>query len=110
MLGVDLIDFVIFLLCWFVVEDMFCLLWFYCNVVSEFMGFVYGVYDVKVEGFVLGGVSLYNCMLGYGFDVDMFEKVFVSDMMKLYKVDVMMVFMFEICMLIWLMCYVFDIV
>lgn len=73
--GVVNIDFVIFFFCWMVVENIFCLFYYYCNIMSEFMGFIEGVYDVKEYGFVFGGLSLYNCMLLYGLEVDVFEKV-----------------------------------
>ena len=31
------------------------------NIMSEFMGLIYGRYDAKPEGFVPGGMSLHNC-------------------------------------------------
>lgn len=110
MFGISNMDFVIFLLCWLVVQDIFCLLWFYCNIVSEFMGLIYGVYDVKVEGFVLGGVLLYNCMSGYGLDVVIFDKVLVVDLSRLDVIKDMMVFMFEICGVICFIVQVMDVV
>nr|HMN51974.1 homogentisate 1,2-dioxygenase [Xanthobacteraceae bacterium] len=47
--------------------------WYHRNIMSEFMGLVYGVYDAKPEGFVPGGISLHNTMLPHGPDVDAFE-------------------------------------
>ena len=49
---------------WLVAEDTFRPPWFHRNVMSEFMGLVHGEYDAKAEGFVPGGASLHNCMLG----------------------------------------------
>ena len=40
------------------------------NIMSEFMGLIYGQYDAKQEGFVPGGMSLHNCMLPHGPDSD----------------------------------------
>ncbi len=44
------------------------------NVMSEFMGLVYGVYDAKTGGgFTPGGISLHNTMLPHGPDRAAFE-------------------------------------
>jgi homogentisate 1,2-dioxygenase len=40
------------------------------NIMSEFMGLIYGVYDARPQGFVPGGISLHNCMLAHGPDAD----------------------------------------
>lgn len=90
------IDFVLFCECWMVVENIFCLLWYYKNIMFELMGNIYGEYDVKLQGFVFGGMSLYNMMLLYGFDKEVFEKV-LNVNFGLDKLDWIMLFMFEIC-------------
>lgn len=54
---------------------MFWLLYYYRNIMSEFMGLIKGVYDVKEKGFEFGGVSFYNCMMFYGLEVVVFNKV-----------------------------------
>ena len=42
---------------WLVAEDTFRPPWYHRNVMSEFMGLVYGQYDAKPEGFQPGGAS-----------------------------------------------------
>ncbi len=51
-----------------VAEDTFRPPWYHRNVMSEFMGLIYGVYDAKPEGFTPGGMSLHNLMLPHGPD------------------------------------------
>ena len=43
------------------------------NVMSEFMGLIYGQYDAKPQGFAPGGISLHNTMWPHGPDMDAFE-------------------------------------
>jgi homogentisate 1,2-dioxygenase len=50
------------------------------NVMSEFMGLIYGVYDAKPEGFVPGGMSLHNTMLPHGPDSDAFRQATSADL------------------------------
>ncbi|MGE0814008.1 MAG: homogentisate 1,2-dioxygenase [Vicinamibacterales bacterium] len=71
--GTANIDFVIFPDRWLVAENTFRPPWYHMNVMSEFMGLVYGQYDAKPQGFVPGGFSLHNTMLPHGPDVDAFE-------------------------------------
>ena len=47
--------------------------WYHMNIMSEFMGLIYGVYDAKPEGFVPGGMSLHNCMLPHGPDKQAYD-------------------------------------
>ena len=47
--------------------------WYHRNIMSEFMGLIYGVYDAKPDGFVPGGMSLHNLMLPHGPDTEAFE-------------------------------------
>ena len=58
--GTANIDFVIFPDRWLVAENTFRPPWYHMNVMSEFMGLIYGQYDAKPTGFVPGGMSLHN--------------------------------------------------
>ncbi len=55
--GTANVDFVIFPERWLVAENTFRPPWYHMNVMSEFMGLIYGAYDAKPEGFVPGGFS-----------------------------------------------------
>jgi len=50
--GTANLDFVIFPPRWMVAENTFRPPWFHRNVMSEYMGLVYGQYDAKAEGFL----------------------------------------------------------
>ena len=92
--GTANIDFVIFPDRWLVGEDTFRPPWYHRNIMSEFMGLIYGQYDAKEEGFVPGGMSLHNMMLPHGPDVDAFEKASRADL-EPQKLEGTMAFMFE---------------
>ena len=92
--GTANIDFVIFSDRWTVAENTFRPPWYHMNVMSEFMGLVYGQYDAKPQGFVPGGVSLHNSMLPHGPDVEAFEKASNVEL-KPHKLEGTMAFMFE---------------
>jgi homogentisate 1,2-dioxygenase len=66
-------DFVIFPPRWMVAEDTFRPPYFHRNIMNEYMGLIYGVYDAKAEGFAPGGGSLHNCMSGHGPDAATFD-------------------------------------
>ena len=87
-------DFVIFPPRWLVMEDTFRPPWYHRNLMSEFMGLVYGEYDAKPEGFKPGGASLHNCMVPHGPDEEAFERASVADL-KPHKLDNTLAFMFE---------------
>ena len=72
--GTANVDFVIFPERWLVMEDSFRPPYFHRNVMSEFMGLVYGVYEAKPGGFVPGGMSLHNAMVAHGPDAEAFER------------------------------------
>ena len=72
--GTANIDFVLFRERWLVAENTFRPPWYHKNIMSEFMGNIYGEYDAKPDGFVPGGLSLHNMMLPHGPDTDAFEK------------------------------------
>jgi homogentisate 1,2-dioxygenase len=72
--GTANVDFVIFPDRWLVTENTFRPPWYHMNVMSEFMGLIYGVYDAKTGGgFSPGGISLHNMMLPHGPHADAFE-------------------------------------
>jgi homogentisate 1,2-dioxygenase len=92
--GTANIDFVIFPDRWMVAENTFRPPWYHMNVMSEFMGLIYGQYDAKPQGFVPGGVSLHNTMLPHGPDEEAFEKHSNVEL-KPHKLEGTMAFMFE---------------
>ncbi|MBS0488790.1 MAG: homogentisate 1,2-dioxygenase [Proteobacteria bacterium] len=87
-------DFVIFPPRWMVAEDTFRPPWYHRNLMSEFMGLVYGQYDAKPEGFKPGGMSLHNGMVPHGPDAEAFEKASAADL-KPHKLENTLAFMFE---------------
>ncbi|KAB2883260.1 MAG: homogentisate 1,2-dioxygenase [Pseudorhodoplanes sp.] len=92
--GTANIDFVIFPERWGVAENTFRPPWYHRNIMSEFMGLVYGVYDAKPEGFVPGGMSLHNTMLPHGPDTEAFEHNSNVEL-KPVKLSNTLAFMFE---------------
>jgi homogentisate 1,2-dioxygenase len=92
--GTANIDFVIFPERWSVAENTFRPPWYHRNIMSEFMGLVYGVYDAKPEGFVPGGMSLHNQMLPHGPDSDAFEHASNVELKPVKLADTL-AFMFE---------------
>ena len=87
-------DFVIFPPRWLVAENTFRPPWYHRNLMSEFMGLVYGQYDAKAEGFKPGGASLHNCMVPHGPDFEAFEKASTAELTP-HKLDHTLAFMFE---------------
>jgi homogentisate 1,2-dioxygenase len=77
-----------------VAENTFRPPWFHRNVMSEYMGLVYGQYDAKAEGFLPGGGSLHNCMSAHGPDVASFEKASNAELHP-QKIAATLAFMFE---------------
>ena len=92
--GTANIDFVIFPPRWLVAEHSFRPPWYHRNIMSEFMGLIYGKYDAKEEGFVPGGMSLHNMMLAHGPDAPGYLKASTTEL-KPHKLDNTMAFMFE---------------
>jgi homogentisate 1,2-dioxygenase len=92
--GVANCDFVIFPERWMVAENTFRPPWYHRNVMSEYMGLIFGVYDAKEEGFVKGGGSLHNCMSAHGPDAQGFEKASNAEL-KPEKYSGTLAFMFE---------------
>jgi homogentisate 1,2-dioxygenase len=93
--GTANIDFVLFSDRWLVGENTFRPPWYHMNVMSEFMGLIYGVYDAKTGGgFAPGGISLHNTMLPHGPDRDAFERAANAELAP-HKLLGTMAFMFE---------------
>ena len=92
--GTSNVDFVIFPERWMVAEDTFRPPWYHRNIMSEFMGLIYGVYDAKPDGFAPGSMSLHNQMLPHGPDAKAFAHA-TSGELKPVKLTGTMAFMFE---------------
>jgi homogentisate 1,2-dioxygenase len=93
--GTANIDFVIFPERWMVSEATFRPPWYHMNIMSEFMGLIFGVYDGKTGGgFVPGGFSLHNTMLPHGPDRDAYEAA-SNAALKPHKLEGTLAFMFE---------------
>ena len=92
--GTANVDFVIFPERWSVAENTFRPPWYHMNIMSEFMGLIYGVYDAKPQGFVPGGISLHNCMLPHGPDAEAFAHASETEL-KPVKLTNTLAFMFE---------------
>jgi homogentisate 1,2-dioxygenase len=59
------------------------------------MGLIQGAYDAKTEGFVPGGASLHNCMIGHGPDVETVDRASRADTTQADYLRDTMAFMFE---------------
>ena len=93
--GTANVDFAIFPPRWLVMEDTFRPPWYHRNIMSEYMGLIYGTYDAKTGGgFVPGGSSLHNCMSAHGPDADAFESASNASLAP-QKLEDTMAFMFE---------------
>jgi homogentisate 1,2-dioxygenase len=92
--GTANIDFVIFPPRWMVGEDTFRPPWYHRNVMTEFMGLIYGAYDAKAEGFLPGGASLHNCMSAHGPDAETWQRATNAELVP-HKLEDTMAFMFE---------------
>ncbi|MCE2523485.1 MAG: homogentisate 1,2-dioxygenase [Rhodobacteraceae bacterium] len=92
--GTANVDFILFKERWSVAEHTFRPPWYHKNIMSEFMGNIYGVYDAKPEGFVPGGISLHNMMLPHGPDRDAYETA-RNEPMEPARIRETMSFMFE---------------
>jgi homogentisate 1,2-dioxygenase len=92
--GTANVDFVIFPERWQVAEHSFRPPWYHMNIMSEFMGLIFGQYDAKAKGFAPGGMSLHNCMLPHGPDREAFDKGSAGEL-KPQKLENTLAFMFE---------------
>ncbi len=92
--GVANVDFVIFPPRWMVADETFRPPYYHRNIMNEYMGLIYGVYDAKESGFIPGGGSLHNCMSAHGPDALAFEKASNATLKPEYYSDTL-AFMFE---------------
>jgi homogentisate 1,2-dioxygenase len=92
--GLSNIDFVIFPPRWMVAEDTFRPPYYHRNLMSEYMGLIFGIYDAKADGFVPGGSSLHNAMSAHGPDAETFAKASTAELKPVYQADTL-AFMFE---------------
>ena len=92
--GTANIDFVIFPPRWMVAEHTFRPPYFHRNIMNEYMGLIFGVYDAKAEGFEPGGGSLHNCMSAHGPDAATYETASTAELTPRYLDDTL-AFMFE---------------
>ncbi len=92
--GTANVDFVCFPDRWLVAENTFRPPWYHMNIMSEFMGLIYGQYDAKPHGFAPGGFSLHNTMLPHGPDQEAFEGASQAELGP-RKLEGTMAFMFE---------------
>ena len=79
---------------WMVAENTFRPPWYHINVMSEFMGLIYGAYDAKAAGLRAGRHLAAQQMLPHGPDVDAFEKASNAEL-KPHKLEGTLAFMFE---------------
>ena len=92
--GSSNVDFLIFPERWSVAENTFRPPWYHKNIMSEFMGLIYGKYEARPDGFLPGGISLHNTMLPHGPDAMTFEKA-TEERLKPQKIKNTLAFMFE---------------
>lgn len=83
-IGVANIDLTIFPARWMVAEHTFRPPYFHRNLMSEYMGLIYGKYDAKEEGFVPGGGSIHNSMSAHGPDKDTYDRAVSADLKPVY--------------------------
>lgn len=88
------LDFVIFPPRWMVAQNTFRPPYFHRNIMSEYMGLIYGEYDAKETGFTPGGGSLHNCMSAHGPDTEAYNKAVTASLQPEYY-DNTLAFMFE---------------
>ena len=92
--GTANVDFVIFPDRWLVAEHTFRPPYYHMNIMSEFMGLIYGIYDAKLEGFGAGGFSLHNQYWPHGPDNEAWEGATNAEL-KPHKLEGTLAFMFE---------------
>ena len=92
--GTANVDLAVFTDRWLVGEHTFRPPYYHKNIMSEFMGILYGLYDAKEEGFPPGGMSLHNMYFPHGPDHDAWMKATTSDLGPERLSDTM-AFMFE---------------
>jgi homogentisate 1,2-dioxygenase len=88
------VDLIIFPERWSVAEHTFRPPWYHMNIMSEFMGLIYGVYEARGGNFVPGGISLHNCMLPHGPDAAAYKNATTAKLKPVRMKDTL-TFMFE---------------
>ncbi len=91
--GTANVDFVAFPPRWMVAEHTFRPPYFHRNLMSEFMGLIYGPHESKAEGFLPGGASVHNCWSPHGPDPETFERASAVELCP--KKFEQLAFMFE---------------
>ena len=92
--GTANIDFAIFPDRWLVAEHTFRPPYYHVNIMSEFMGLIYGIYDAKPDGFNAGGMSLHNSYWPHGPDNEAWEAA-TNSALEPEKLAGTLAFMFE---------------
>lgn len=92
--GTANVDLAIFPPRWMVAIDTFRPPYYHRNIMNEYMGLIYGIYDAKETGFIPGSSSLHNCMSAHGPDSDAFKKAVDAHLKPEYYNDTL-AFMFE---------------
>ncbi len=92
--GTANIDFAIFPDRWLVAEHTFRPPYYHVNIMSEFMGLIYGIYDAKPDGFNAGGMSLHNSYWPHGPDSEAWEAA-TNSALEPEKLAGTLAFMFE---------------
>ncbi|XP_058205113.1 homogentisate 1,2-dioxygenase-like [Rhododendron vialii] len=71
---------------------------------SEFMGLIYGGYEAKADGFLLGGASLHSCMTPHDPDTKTYEfsqaTIACGNEARPQRIADTMAFMFESCLIL----------
>jgi homogentisate 1,2-dioxygenase len=93
-LGTANVDFLLFADRWVPAEDTFRPPWYHRNLMTEFMGLIFGVYDARPDGFEPGGISLHSQMLPHGPAASVFAQASTAEL-KPAKIAGAMAFMFE---------------
>lgn len=88
------VDFVIFPPRWMVADNTFRPPYYHRNIMSEFMGLIFGQYDAKETGFLPGGSCLHNCMTAHGPDASAYEQAINKILQPEYYTNTL-AFMFE---------------
>ncbi|CAA6671546.1 unnamed protein product [Spirodela intermedia] len=95
--GVAVLDFVIFPPRWLVAEHTFRPPYYHRNCMSEFMGLIYGDYEVWISP---RGASLHSCMTPHGPDTKTYEATIArGEDAGPSRISSTMAFMFESCLI-----------
>ena len=93
--GVSALDFVIFPPRWMVSENTFRPPYYHRNSMSEYMGYIQGVYDAKDQTVSLGESTLHSCMSAHGPEASVFERESNIELKPIKYGQDSLAFMFE---------------